>query len=75
MPRLRALKLVQAINKALWEPAVATEKGGRNYGRTVLTPMGNKIVDLYRAIEVSAQLAADTELRAIEVLARVEVEE
>jgi molybdate transport system regulatory protein len=70
MPRLRALKWVQAINKALCAPAVATEMGGRNYGGAVLTPIGTEIVFRYRAIEASAELAADAELRAIAVLAR-----
>ena len=70
MPYLRALKCVQAINNALCAPAVVTDVGGRNYGGAVLTPIGTQIVDLYRAMEASAQLAADAELRAIEALAR-----
>jgi molybdate transport system regulatory protein len=70
MPRLRALRWVQAINNALCAPAVATEMGGRNYGGAVLTLIGAQIVDLYREMEASAQLAADAELRAIEALAR-----
>jgi molybdate transport system regulatory protein len=61
---------VQEINRALCEPAVATEIGGRNYGGAMLTPVGTQIVDLYRAMEASAQLAAGAELRAIEALAR-----
>jgi molybdate transport system regulatory protein len=61
---------LKAINNALCAPAVATEKGGRNYGGAVLTPIGTQIVDLYRAMEASAQLAADAELRAIEALAQ-----
>jgi molybdenum-dependent DNA-binding transcriptional regulator ModE len=44
--------------------------GGRNYGGAVLTLIGAQIVDLYREMEASAQLAADAELRAIEALAR-----
>jgi molybdate transport system regulatory protein len=70
MPYLRAKLWVQAINNTLCAPAVATERGGRNYGGAVLTPIGTQIVNLYRAMEASAQLAADAELRAIEVLAR-----
>jgi hypothetical protein len=64
------MKWVQAINNALCAPAVATEMGGCNYGGAVLTPIGTQIVDRYRAMEASAQLAADAELRAIEALAR-----
>jgi molybdate transport system regulatory protein len=69
MPYLRA-QWVQAINNALCAPAVATEKGGRNHGGAFLTPIGTQIVARYRAMEVSAQLAAGVELRAIEALAR-----
>jgi molybdate transport system regulatory protein len=70
MTYLTAWRWVEAINNALCAPAVATEVGGRNYGGAVLTPIGTQIVDLYRAMEASAQLAADAELRAIEALAR-----
>ena len=70
MTYLTAHRWVQAINNALCAPAVATEVGGRNYGGAVLTPIGTQIVDLYRAMEASAQLAAGAELRAIEALAR-----
>jgi molybdate transport system regulatory protein len=65
-----AVLWVRAVNNALCAAAVATEKGGRNYGGAVLTPIGTQIVDLYRAMEASAQLAAGAELRAIEALAR-----
>jgi molybdate transport system regulatory protein len=65
-----AVVWVRAINNALCAAVVATESGGRNYGGAVLTPIGTQIVDLYRAMEASAQLAADAELRAIEALAR-----
>jgi molybdate transport system regulatory protein len=75
MPYLRAHQWVQAINNALCEPAVATEKGGRNYGGAVLTPIGIQIVDRYRAMKASAELAVDAELRAIDALARDGVEE
>jgi molybdate transport system regulatory protein len=69
MPYLRAHQWVQAINNALCAPAVATERGGRIHGQAFLTPIGTQIVDRYRAIEASAQLAADTELCAIGALA------
>jgi molybdate transport system regulatory protein len=70
MTYLTAHRWVQAINNALCAPAVATDVGGRNYGGAVLTPIGTQIVDLYRAMEASVQLAADAELCAIEALAR-----
>jgi molybdate transport system regulatory protein len=67
-----AVVWVRALNNALCAAVVATESGGRNYGGAVLTPIGTQIVDHYRAMEASAQLAADAELRAIEALARHE---
>jgi molybdate transport system regulatory protein len=72
MTFLKAHRWVQAINNVLRAPAVATEVGGPNGGGAVLTPIGTQVVDLYRAIETSAQLAADADLRAIEALARDE---
>jgi molybdate transport system regulatory protein len=70
MTFLTAHRWVQDINNALCAPAVASEVGGPNGGGAVLTPIGTQIVDLYRAMEASVQLAADAELCAIEVLAR-----
>jgi molybdate transport system regulatory protein len=70
MPYLRAQRWVRSINSALFAPAVATEVGGRNYGGAILTPVGTQIVDLYRTMEASAQLAAVAELRSIEALTR-----
>jgi molybdate transport system regulatory protein len=67
-----AVVWLRAINNALCAAVVATEAGGRNYGGAVLTPIGTQIVDLYRAMEASAQSGADAELRAIEALARHE---
>jgi len=48
-----------------------TKRWARAYfGGAVLTPIGTEIVDRYRAMQASAQLAADAELRVIEALAR-----
>jgi molybdate transport system regulatory protein len=65
-----AWQWVEDINEALREPAVTAKIGGRKGGGAVLTPIGTQIVDHYRAMEASAQLAADAELRAIETFAR-----
>ena len=61
---------VEEINGALREPAVTAKAGGRRGGGAVLTSVGTKIVVLYRAMEASAQLAGDAELRAMQALAR-----
>ena len=70
-----AWQWVEEINGALHEPAVTAKAGGRKGGGAVLTPIGIQIVDRYRAMKASAELAVDAELRAIEALARDGVEE
>src|SRR6516164_2139412 len=47
----RAWLLVEEINAALLEPAVTAETGGRHGGGAVLTAVGARIINLYRAIE------------------------
>jgi molybdate transport system regulatory protein len=66
----RAWLLVDEINCALREPAVKAESGGLRGGGAVVTPVGEKIVDLYRAIETQARDAAGGEFRAIGRLVR-----
>jgi molybdate transport system regulatory protein len=68
----RAWLLVEEVNNALREPAVAAETGGRRGGGAMLTPAGERIVDLYHAIESHARVAAAGEFRAIEKLVRRE---
>jgi molybdate transport system regulatory protein len=62
--------LVEAINHALREPAVSAASGGQHGGGAILTPTGEQIVDLYRAIEGNANTSASEEFRAIAHIAR-----
>jgi molybdate transport system regulatory protein len=66
----RAWLLVEEVNDALREPAVAAETGGRLGGGAMLTRVGERIVDLYRAVESQARSAAGGEFRAISKLVR-----
>jgi molybdate transport system regulatory protein len=66
----RAWLLVEEINAALRKPAVTAETGGRRGGGAMLTPVGERIVGLYRAIESQARSAAGGQFRAIERLVR-----
>jgi molybdate transport system regulatory protein len=64
----KAWLLVDEINRALQEPAVATAPGGAKGGGATLTPTGEQLVRLYHEIESEVQSAAGSEFRAIETL-------
>jgi molybdate transport system regulatory protein len=66
----RAWLLVDEINQALREPAVTAETGGVRGGGAAVTPIGERVVGLYRAIESQAQAAVGSEFRAIGRLIR-----
>jgi molybdate transport system regulatory protein len=66
----RAWLLVEEVNETLREPAVAAATGGRKGGGAVLTPVGEKVVELYRSIENTARSSAAREFRAISKLVR-----
>jgi molybdate transport system regulatory protein len=61
---------IDAINKALQEPAVNTHSGGLKGGGAALTPLGIKLVELYRAIEERAQAVGLPEREALHRLMR-----
>ncbi len=66
----RAWLLVEEINAALRAPAVTAATGGQRGGGAVLTSMGERIVELYRAIEGHSRASANEEFRAIARLVR-----
>jgi molybdate transport system regulatory protein len=66
----RAWLLVEEVNHGLRRPAVTAETGGRSGGGAVLTPVGNRIIALYRAIETNARTAASQEFYAMGKLVR-----
>lgn len=66
----RAWLLVEQLNRTLCEPVVTAETGGPGGGGAVVTPVGERVVGLYRAIEVQARTAAGGEFRAIGKLIR-----
>ena len=66
----RAWLLVEQVNCALREPAVAAATGGQHGGGATLTPMGEQVIELYRSIEGHARAAASNEFRAISKLIR-----
>jgi molybdate transport system regulatory protein len=66
----RAWLLIQAINGALQQPEVATSQGGRDRGGTVLTPVGEEVIKLYRSIEGRSHTSVHQECLAISRLVR-----
>jgi molybdate transport system regulatory protein len=65
----RAWLLVEAVNGAFREPAVAARPGGPAGGGAALTPFGADLVRRYRAIEAAAHVAASDDLHALQAAA------
>jgi molybdate transport system regulatory protein len=68
----RAWLLVEEVNTGLREPAVAAESGGRHGGGATLTPVGERVIALYREIESQAASATKRQFDALGTLARRE---
>jgi molybdate transport system regulatory protein len=66
----RAWLLVEEINKALRRPAVSSVTGGKHGGGAALTPVGERVIEHYRAIEELARSSASREFRALARLVR-----
>ena len=66
----RAWYLLDTLNRCFQDPLVQTRKGGRGAGGTTLTPMGRKVLALYRSIETRARRGAERELDALCELVR-----
>lgn len=66
----RAWLLVEELNDALCEPAVTAATGGQRGGGATLTPVGQRVIEHYRAIEDLARSSASGEFRAIDRLVR-----
>jgi molybdate transport system regulatory protein len=61
----RAWLLVEEINRTLREPLVTAEAGGSGGGGTVVTPVNERVVGLYRTIESQTRTAVAEEFRAM----------
>jgi molybdate transport system regulatory protein len=61
----RAWMLIDEMNRALSSPAVSTAAGGTHGGGTALTPVGEQLVQHYRAIESTARVAAAADITAL----------
>lgn len=66
----RAWLLVDEINASSKQAAVASAKGGERGGGSELTPLGERLVALYRGIETEAARACSGDLAALLKLLR-----
>lgn len=64
----RAWLLVSHLKESFGAPAVETSHGGRQGGGARLTPLGVKILDLYRNMEDKAREAGAAEIAEMERL-------
>jgi molybdate transport system regulatory protein len=62
----RAWSLVDDMNNCFRKPVIEAQAGGPQGGGATLTPLGKKLIEQYRAIEVAASLASSKHLHEIE---------
>jgi len=61
----RAWELVEALNTGMGRPVAETAAGGAGGGGARLTPLGEAVVETYRAIEAEAAAAAAGRIAAL----------
>ncbi|CAM2138418.1 ModE molybdate transport repressor domain-containing protein [Paraburkholderia tropica] len=66
----RAWLLMDELNRALESPATVSEHGGQSGGGSMLTPVGEEIIRLYRGIEERAAAACAPEIAALRKLVK-----
>lgn len=66
----RVWSLVQALNADFIEPLVVMQRGGAAGGGTRLTPTGEQVLEVYRAIERDAERAVAKRLPKLIALMR-----
>ncbi|SAL04649.1 ModE family transcriptional regulator [Caballeronia calidae] len=64
----RAWLLIDELNRSLQSPATISEQGGQSGGGCMLTPVGERIVRLYRDIEVQAQSTCAEQIGSLTAL-------
>lgn len=64
----KAWYLIDTMNRCFVEPLVVANKGGSSRGGAELTPMGRKVLTLYRSIETQAAKAAAKDLATFDSL-------
>jgi molybdate transport system regulatory protein len=62
----RAWLLADELNRTFDAPLIEAHGGGRNGGGATLTPLGTRVVALYRMAETNAQKSIAKEIRRME---------
>lgn len=66
----RAWQLVEVMNSIFTRPLVESSRGGATGGGAVLTAEGQRVLELYRALELRVATAGAMELAALTALLR-----
>ncbi len=61
----KAWYLIDTMNRCFREALVVASRGGSEHGGAQLTPMGRRVLDLYRSIERRAAQAAQRDVDAL----------
>jgi molybdate transport system regulatory protein len=70
MSYMRAWKLIRVMNEAFPRPLVVKTRGGAEHGGAALTPEGEKVLALYRAMEKKATAAMADEWKRLRTMLR-----
>ena len=62
----RAWQLAEELNRGFRDPLIEASKGGSGGGGAQLTALGSEVLARYRCIEAACELAAATELAALQ---------
>lgn len=66
----RAWLLLDEVNRMMKKPATMSAHGGQSGGGSVLTPEGEEVIRLYRAIEAQAEEACAENIRQLVKMVR-----
>jgi molybdate transport system regulatory protein len=66
----RAWLLVEDLNRCFREAVVTKKPGGARGGGAALTPFGRALIKKYRSIETRATVAAEKQLRDLQIALR-----
>ena len=68
----RAWNMVDTMKRCFKEPMVISVTGGKGGGGAELTPTGKRVIKLYREMENNANVAIQTEWKALKKLLSLE---